>query len=545
MKNPIVLFTLVAAVLFSVVACVHSRQPSSLPARPSGLSPHSVRGEAPKLCAAIRGNGELVMAHFAALAALSERFGPFDGLAGGSSASISSFLYESVLENPAVWECPDCTKEMLGARVSLLLKSIWEYLAVLENTEEARALQGLQRILSTGQEKTIGELLNGKTPEKILEAISQMNSVLESPELGDLVNPELADMLSPLKVAFRTYDARQAFDSIRAAGKFDPNDRRGLFRPGLLNFSMLANKIGRIGSFYAGYGSFFPQKRFKAFLDDCAEKTRGWTWHEIKKNHPECTAAAHEMIDEYRKAFLADEIDVYSRVQDPVGMSAHVLVVTTLLRGAQIEQFENVLQRYRDDNDFDKVPFDVFEDLKIGYWGSPRDLAKLDLKLRERTDLKSTKHFILDDGPWSTALAYSPAEPGLARLRRIGRSSNISAAGWGDLAPTLALRAIGCDKVYYITRRGEESKFARGVARTLGMTPKQDGQLYDLTNRKSSFSQSIGAADKVWCTDWDHYEVWQGEELERDSYRAPLVEPTANDYLGCHVPPKRKQPRPE
>ena len=62
---------------------------------------------------------------------------------------------------------------------------------------------------------------------------------------------------------------------------------------------------------------------------------------------------------------------------------------------------------------------------------------------------------------------------------------------------------VGCDQVVYVTRTGNESGFALGVARLLGMNAADEAALYDLDNPESSYSQSISEADGVWCTNWN------------------------------------------
>jgi hypothetical protein len=126
----------------------------------------------------------------------------------------------------------------------------------------------------------------------------------------------------------------------------------------------------------------------------------------------------------------------------------------------------------------------------------------------------------LGSGPWRTALSMSPAEPGLASALPIAPGL-VSAGGWPDLHPVQALRNIGCERVVYVTRRGEDSAFGRGVAKLLGATPRDDAALYDLDDPKSGFSVALSQADGVWCTDWDHVEG--AEALGHDGYTAPLL----------------------
>lgn len=84
--------------------------------------PDTTRNTSPhNYCIAIRGNGELMPAHWGALAQTVENFGVPKGMAGGSSGSISTFLMESFLMNPLLAE-ESIQKNFsnLGARTSLV-----------------------------------------------------------------------------------------------------------------------------------------------------------------------------------------------------------------------------------------------------------------------------------------------------------------------------------------------------------------------------------------------------------------------------------------
>ncbi len=70
---------------------------------------------APRLCAAVRGNGQSILTHFASLSQIVGHYGVVDGMAGGSSGSITTFVYESMLKNPVMKRDP--------ARLALALKS--------------------------------------------------------------------------------------------------------------------------------------------------------------------------------------------------------------------------------------------------------------------------------------------------------------------------------------------------------------------------------------------------------------------------------------
>ena len=53
-------------------------------------------------CIAVRGNGELEPAHWGAMAQSLEKFGAASAIAGGSSGSITSFFWESMMANPTL-----------------------------------------------------------------------------------------------------------------------------------------------------------------------------------------------------------------------------------------------------------------------------------------------------------------------------------------------------------------------------------------------------------------------------------------------------------
>src|SRR4051794_20419860 len=80
----------------------------------------------PRLCAGIRGNGNLIAAHWTALARILENYGMIEGTAGGSSGSITQFIYESIYANPLLRQCASgaCSDEEAGARAGLLMKSL-------------------------------------------------------------------------------------------------------------------------------------------------------------------------------------------------------------------------------------------------------------------------------------------------------------------------------------------------------------------------------------------------------------------------------------
>ena len=521
--------------------------------RPIGaLTEVTPLADPPHLCAAIRGNGELVMAHFASLGALVEKLGVFDGLAGGSSASVTIFLYESILRNPAIADCRGegadvakaCAAPARAARVSLLLKSLPEYLEVLGETQEAKAIFGASKFLSVAQEKGIFPLLFSESETKVLAGIGDLRAVLNSPEIGDLLNPELRDMVSPTGVLFRTYRAREAFASLSAIGQLSGEDKKVFFRPGPIHFQELARKLGRLGNFLAGYPiageprDADPHRDLRGYLDRCTPLAQGVDWFSLKEKDATCAQEIHGLMARYRARLLGAEDRTYSRTQDPVGGYVHALVATSVLEAPATKRFAEGFRRFMENDGFEGFEFKVYPELKYGYWGGAPDLTRLMANPKAYADLRTRKRRALPPAAWETVLALSPAEPGLSRVRPIEGTELSSAGGWPDLSPVLALKNIGCEKVVYVTREGEDSPFGQSIARTLGATDAEQGALYNLKNSQSSFATSLREADAVWCTNWDGYSAKRIPELVKNAHRAPLISKTdkakrKKNILGC------------
>src|SRR5690349_6860427 len=117
----------------SMVAVACSSSSSSASSDESNIR----EADGPHLCVALRGNGNYIITHFASLARLIENYGIIDGMAGGSSSTITMFTYESILKNPTLRTCGDqaCSAEETAARAALLLKSLREYGQTVGSTD--------------------------------------------------------------------------------------------------------------------------------------------------------------------------------------------------------------------------------------------------------------------------------------------------------------------------------------------------------------------------------------------------------------------------
>ena len=469
------------------------------------------------LCAAIRGNGQLIFAHFASLARVVEHYGPLDGAAGGSSASITIFLMESIQGSPLVTDCGgrSCSARERADRIALLLKSLQGYAFALSGTPEALAMQQLAPLAARVQEAGIASLL-----ETDLEAARDaLLDLLQSEDLRELINGEVVDLL--LDSPDPAFHVRDIVGSLANFGSFQADDSAIFVRPGVLDFQAFAEKIGRIGSFYAARGPI-DHSEMEAFLAGCAEPGLGLGWVEVAAlplDGTTCGEAFTRVLTEWRKGWLAAEDDYPSRIDDPIGRTLPALVSTSVLQGDAVAVFERARADYLAARPVSFEGID-FADVRFGYWGNEGDLDRVAANPRGYDDAKTAKMLPLGGATWREALSLSPAEPGLARALEIDERL-VSAGGWSDLAPVLVLENLGCDEVVYVTRRGPESGFATGVATLLGMQPNDEELLFAL-DAPSGYARSIEEADAVWCTDWNSLDATDIVAVSAHAYDAPI-----------------------
>ncbi len=476
------------------------------------------------VCVGIRGNGELITAHFGALARIAEHYGPIDGVSGGSSGSISAFMLSSIQSNPLILDCngESCSLLETRNREALMLKSFQGYVEFLTQTDEALAVQSAIPIVQQVQ----AEGISGLAAEDAETAIEALTTILESDRIAPLVNPELLQLLAASPNP--QYHIQDISAAIQGFGSFGADDPKILVRPGLLNFEALADQLSIAASFYAGYGEY-DADGVEAWLNACAEPSRGMQWSELRdlpfNETTSCGDAFYGMLGQYRAAFEANP-DAPSRGDDMIGTYMPALISTSVLTGDAVTAWEGARAQYMGGED---PELDInFDDVRFGYFGDSDSLATLENSTLAREDAKSQKALSLGTVTWKQAISLSPAEPGLARALEI-REGQVSAGGWSDLHPVLVLEDMGCENVIYVTREDPESGFARGVAGLLGMTADDDNALYSLDNPDSSFSQSIAAAAGVWCTDWNNIEALNIEAVITDAYNAPMH--TSSDYL--------------
>lgn len=516
------------------------------------VSPFAHAG--PSNCVAIRGNGELVTAHFASLAKILESEPLFEGGVGGSSGSISLFLYESMTQNPGVKDCKTCSDAEKAHRVSLLLKSLFTYIDVVKDDNEFTALI---RAASTIEKALKAVGITKNTDVSKLKAIDvaklgpELATILLGGEIPGLLNKEFLKMLvfNPFEPSKSVARIREAIVGLQTFGDFDASDKRVLFRPGVLDFEVIAKRFGRIGDFYAGRGrlpvaggkiqNIYDQASMDKFFGLCTDKALGRSWTELKNEDPTCSNMILDIMTKYRKRLIPVEDKITDpRITEPVGKYAHILISTAYLPDGVGQIFKNQRKLYLagDPGFAAKTPLGIFDKFEYGYWGQPGDTAGIEAVAKDpRADFKTSRARGLKSVDWLTAISRSAAEPGLSRIQEGPGPNDATGAGWDDLSPVPITRSMGCTHVVYVTRMGTDSPFGIQVAREFGMSGSQEYQIYDLgEEHMSSFRHAITEADEVFCTNWNAYSGFtEIPKLEKDAYETTPAPASQQKWLGC------------
>lgn len=519
-----------------------------------------VAGSAPKLCAAVRGNGGHLMAHFGGLAAVTENFGLVDGISGGSSAAVSVFFYESMIANPLLWTCGDrrCTEEEVRPRLALMLKSMMGGVEALIELAGGQAfIDGLTQ--SSGGSNRMSEMMSylkdgfinpGRGPirRRIVQRIADR---IMGQKIGEFENTPLGRMVNDShKNALRAYGLHmpphRRWEILLAAQGLDFNteDVSLFFREGLLDYEQLVNVIGRAGDFLSNRGPIASNLWKTMFSDKCVAAAKGLTWTEMQQSADgaSCARFHREAFKRYTQA----TVDGYepSRLKEPVGAYLNTLVSNSVIIGEGVKKYREAHRQYRNlvehgpscshyetgypqfRNAMAQIPFKLnfLEEVRYGYWGRASDLAELEKGTSSRKDdMKSSLFMNLGTANWGYILRRSPAEPGLSKLVPMGENM-YSSGGWSDLHPIPALKDIGCEKVIYITRTNNvDSEYGQGITKLFNIPEDVNNKLYDINDPNSSTSQALRAADAVVCSNWNKLGPLDFFGHFKDGYRAPVA----------------------
>jgi hypothetical protein len=359
------------------------------------------------------------------------------------------------------------------------------------------------------------EALLAEDPQAAVEALK---TLLGSADLRSLVNPELLETLTSSPDP--AFHARDIAAALRRGLAFEATDPSIFVRPGVVDFAAFVDKIGRVGSFYAGYG---PADRaaMDALVASCAPRARGLAWEQVAAlpfESSTCGARLRQLVLAYRTALKGGTYP--SRLDDTIGAHLPAVVTTAVLQGEAVDTWRAARAAYRQAQPI--TGWNVrFDDVKVGYWAGAADLARVMANPRGFTDLKTQRRVSLGTTTWRTALRYSPAEPGLARGLELP-DGRVSVGGWSDLQPVLVLENLGCRRTIFLTRQGGAGSFESGVARLLGLTDADAAALWQLDDAGSSFAQALANAEGVWCTDWDGPAAQDLAAMSKVGYDAPF-----------------------
>lgn len=582
----------------------------------------------PNYCAAIRGNGELIPAHWGAMGRIVETWGMPKAMAGGSSAAITLFFIESIAANKLLSEWAEGDENKLKSYQSLLVKSLQGYIEFLASQKEIQEIEAL--IASEKFAKILAPLKDTKTGSHTEDLTSAIQIILEQQKIIDdvlkkldehgyfpLLNPEflglitgvISDMQELKKLSLEAlvvdigqfvtlglldgkeyveriekltaslqFKLKELKDSVAFFGDFASwNDKHLFFRAGIIHFAELGRMLSRTANFLAGYGFDESDKEnFSHFVKTCGEQSVGRTWigpHGLNPtNESPCRLLFFKALSQYREKLMVQNWKVSGdddRFNELVGKHVPSFVSTSIIKDSSVKRFQSLHKKYLQGmkQDFGSFKVSFKKELFFGYWGQSKDLKKAETNLHSpdgfevngrhynySNDLKSQKFLSLGEATWETALALSPAEPGLSRVLPFPNNPDyLSAGGWTDLHPSLVLRANGCKNVIYITRRDGESLFVQGVIHRLTdiegipvdkLSSTDDNankynnnsgdehslssewaQLYNLANPNSSLALSISESDGVYCTNWNSFDIKKKDGLSKlihDAYSSRI-----------------------
>jgi hypothetical protein len=518
-------------------------------------------------CLALRGNGELVPSHWGALSHTFETFGLPQTMAGGSSASISTFLVDSIFQNPILKKEKDPQTRALYT--AFLIKSVQGYISSQLNTPEWKTFGNFIKGLTAedGSLQQLDRLLADMSAENTQELITVINEIRQAKIFyGPAIEKFDAKFRNINPLNFKEWYelsnlAAQIRLSISLIGKFDAkNDNNLLIRDGVVNFPAAVELYGRIGLFYSLTGATSTTvDRFKAYLSICGKNSVGKTWTEFIEDKPNCETDLAALIASYKE----DSPTTTEAILDqPMGQGLRSIVTAGVVRNQSYRILQDAKKEF--ETTFSPTAGNVVlnpTDIFFAYAGNKEALLNAekmkDSKHRFASIDKSKRFMSLGHTTWREALGFSGNEPGLGAFTTFSQDGEEMAAigGWSDLHPTLVLKASGCEKVIYVTRRGGDTIFGQGLAKRIfgfdniaweSLDPyskdpnikiyNNNGRevstnslwddMYNLANPNSSFAFSLSEADAVVCTNWNGFDVTKElEPLITDSYRAPIYNP--------------------
>jgi hypothetical protein len=471
----------------------------------------------PKICAAVRGNGEKLFVHFNTLAKMHEQYGMLWGISGGSSASVVAFMVDSIYSNPLLSKCDEqaCSQDEIAARAALLLKSIEAYLGVLSAYPEVNEDIVSYVLMSDLQAENILDKLSTQ-PDK---AVADFKKIITSEKFAPYLNPEI---LSAVESANNPAElVKDIIEGIDDGHVWRLESEKIFLRPGATSFNVLSDFLGRLGTFYASDSNLSNREGMLDFLKNCGTPGRNMTWDQVsllKSGNSTCGSQYESLLSEYYKKSKAMGAEAPKHTNNKIGSGLHVLATVALLEGKSAEMWKQARKQYLSNQKIDWSP--DFKDWSIGYAGRNEDLDLLLKNQKQYNDLKTLRASVLRDLTWKDILDRSPAEPSVSRGIET-KENKVSIGGWMDSQPVQALKNISCDKVALFDSTNM-MQFHEALARFFGASETEVDKLFSLKDPKSSISLAINEADGFWCSNFNETSFKNVSEMREMGWNATL-----------------------
>lgn len=426
-------------------------------------------------CVSIRGNGFRALAHVGALAQTVEAMGIPQGMAGGSSSTLTMYLADQIFQNPLALENAEKTAflfkvvdpvlneylkrpEIETAKALITNAESQEKLKkILYKLKEAKGVEALPKILklyftesvfrdfvSLIQSRSFKTLANIKAIDNIMfskNLIKTLNVTAREILGRDLTKEELQE----LKI-FRSIQFQEAIEGLMSFKVAD--DSNFLFREGLIKQGGIAKFLEPVARFLgAKYLEGSTYNHYKKFLENCSQGTRGLVWSQIKSNRPTCekdlTVLAQLIFSEHEQYYHWKANNVSGNYEDQksirfrtwkdlslekIGKSMPMFGMTSLLKNESVDKFIQWNKQYlltTDANFGFQFQTDA-KDFGVGYWGQQAGLLLAEKNLgavggfRDRLgrsynfsqDEKSKRFTNLGEINWEDLMKYSATEPG-------------------------------------------------------------------------------------------------------------------------------------
>lgn len=532
------------------------------------------------ICLGVRGNGVRMLALTSATARMIETVGLMDGYSGGSSASVTGFLYESILLNPGVNQCGDrtCTQSELRERVALMMKSIAGFFDVASddsavgflrvlsgqpinlNSDLAEVLQGLPGdVDGKNVYKALARYVVLHPVKSIKEAkalLHRLRGMMDVGDLRGLINPAffkgLQDAIEKNDLASAVVQFKRLTEALKSYGAFGDEGAAMFLRDGPIDMAELAGRLGIVADFYAGrgYGADYRDHLAKFFA--ACSSTTGKSWRETVGRYAdqgtrnECGEAFAAFAATHPSGAAASRLDdVIGKPVTALGQPLKIIASTALLSAGAVEKFASSKQAF-DATGTAEFAVD-FADVRFGYAGQENVLQKINETFAATTnlDLKSAKFAPLGPMSWRQVLTMSISEPGLAPGLPIESAAGVpfvSIGGWPDPTPAQILAASGCRIVALLSRPGMDREgFYVKVSRNLGLKdPTLQNAYFDSTVKTSAIGQALLRSDLTICPDYDNHKYDQPFlagmfAMAEDAYQAPIRITASDDGVAAEL----------